>query len=90
MAISSQGHKRGRTERLLENRKGVKTMDAVCAECLWYYEESDLAMTRFHGFCRKQDKRTEPTSAACDSLRAWHTPEHVLLFNQESMLFPTK
>jgi hypothetical protein len=62
--------------------------EGICAECLWYHEESSPGMTRWYGFCKKHDKRIDDDSPACKSLRAWHIPEHVSLFNKESMLFP--
>lgn len=68
----------------------VRMPKGICAECLWYHEDHDLAMEHFYGFCNKRDRRTEPTNTACESLRAWHIPERISLFNQESMLFPVK
>jgi len=59
-----------------------------CGECLWYCEESNPRMTEWHGFCKKYDKRVNDSDQGCESLRAWHIPEHVELFDKESMLFP--
>lgn len=64
-------------------------IEGICGECLWYREQPNPVLNRWIGFCRKQgSKRMEPTANACESLRAWHIPEHVTLFNKESILSP--
>lgn len=61
-------------------------IEGICGECLWYCEEHNLMMTKWYGFCKKHDKRTEDKSTACGKLRAWHIPEHIQLFDKENAI----
>lgn len=66
-------------------------IEGICGECLWYYEIHDRDYEAWYGFCQKHGhKHVEDKAGACESLRAWHIPEHVSLYNRESMLFPVK